>query len=112
MIEISLTRLALALGGAAVSLTAGAGIASAEPDLGPIVNTTCSYPQVMSALNAEDSAAAAQVDGSDVSKSYLQQFLAAPPAQRQMMAGMIASTPGNEQYFGLLQKVFSTCNAY
>ena len=112
MIEMFLTRLAVAAGGLTVTLTAGAGIASAEPDLGPFVNTTCSYPQVLSALNAADPAAAAQFNASTQSQSMLQQFLASPPATRQMMAGMIASTPGNEQSFGLLQTVFTTCNNY
>ena len=53
MIKLSLTRLAVAVGGLAVSLAAGAGVASATPDLGPAVNTTCSYPQLVSALNAQ-----------------------------------------------------------
>lgn len=106
------TALSMAIGGLAVFVTAGAGIASAEPDLGPIVNTTCSYPQVMSALNAEDPAAASQFNASPMSQSYLQQFLAAPPASRQVMAGMIANQPGNQQYFGLLQTVFTTCSNY
>ena len=58
MIKLSLSRLAVAVGGLALSLTAGAGVASADPDLDPIVNTTCSYTQVMSALSAQDPAAA------------------------------------------------------
>jgi hypothetical protein len=47
MIAISMTRLAATICGVTVSLAAGAGIAYAAPDLGPMVNTTCSYPQVM-----------------------------------------------------------------
>ena len=47
MIKLSLSRLALAVGGLALSLTAGAGVASADPALDTIVNTTCSYTQVM-----------------------------------------------------------------
>lgn len=112
MIEISLTRMAGLIGAVVVLMTALAGIGSAEPDLGPVINTACSYPQVMSALNAEDPAAAAQFNASPASQSYLQQFLAAPPASRQTMAAMIAGMPGNEQYFGLLQTVFTSCNNY
>jgi hypothetical protein len=51
MIKLSLTRLAVAVGDLALSLTAGAGVASADPDLGPIV-TTCSAEQINAALNA------------------------------------------------------------
>jgi hemophore-related protein len=112
MIEILWTRVVVVVGGLAVALTAGAPIASAEPDLGPFVNTTCSYPQVLSALNAADPAAASQFNASAQSQNMLQQFLASPPATRQMMAGMIASTPGNQQSFGLLQTVFTTCNNF
>jgi hypothetical protein len=71
MIKLSLTRLAVAVGGLALSLTVGAGVASADPDLGPIVNTTCSYPQVMAALNAQDPAAAAQFNASPMAQSAL-----------------------------------------
>lgn len=112
MFERSFTGLAAAVGGLAVTLTAGLGVASAAPDLGPIINTTCSYPQVMSALNATDPAAAAQFNASPMSVSAVQQFLAAPPNQRQQMAQMIASTPGNEQYFGLIEQVFRSCNSF
>jgi hemophore-related protein len=112
VIELLSTRVAVAVGILALSLTAGAGIASADPDLGPIVNTTCSYPQVMAALNAQDPAAAAQFSASPTSQSYLRQFLAAPPDQRQQMAGMIAGAGPNQQYLGLLQQVFNTCNSY
>ena len=59
MTKLSLTRLAVAVGGLALSLTAGAGVASADPDLDPIVNTTCTYPQAVAALNAQNPAAAA-----------------------------------------------------
>ena len=112
MLKVVMTSVVAAVGAAAISLTAGAGVASAQPDLGSFVDTTCSYPQVVSALNAEDPVAASQFNASEMSKSYLRQFLAAAPAQRQLMAGMIAGTPGNEQYFGLLQHIFSTCNNY
>jgi hypothetical protein len=60
VVNPSLSRLAVAVGGLALSLNAWAAVASADPDLDPIANTTCSYPQVMSALNAQDPATAAQ----------------------------------------------------
>ena len=112
MIKMSLTRLAVAVGGLALSLTVGAGVASADPDLGPIINTTCNYSQVMAALNAQDPAAAAQFNSSPVAQSYLQQFLTSPPSQRLEMAQQLASSPGAQQYFGLIQQVAATCNNY
>jgi hemophore-related protein len=112
MIKLSLTRLAVAVGGLALSLTAGAGLASADPDLGPFVNTTCNYGQVMSALQATNPQAAAQFKSSPQSVSFLRQFLASPPSQRQQIAQMLASQPGADQQFGIVQQVFSTCNNY
>ncbi|MCV7241152.1 hemophore-related protein [Mycolicibacterium celeriflavum] len=112
MIKPSLTRLAVVLGGLGLSLTAATGIASATPDLGPAVETTCTYPQLMSALNAADPTAAAVVNNSPAIKAGLNQFLAAPPAQRQRMAESIANDPANQPYLGLYQTVFSTCNNF
>jgi hemophore-related protein len=112
MIKMCLTRMGVAVGGLALSLTAGAGVASADPDLGPIVNTTCNYSQVMAALNAQDPATAAQFNSSSVAQSYLRQFLASPPSQRMAMAQQLASAPGAQQNFGLIEQVAATCNNY
>jgi hemophore-related protein len=112
MIKMWLTRMSVAVGGLALSLTVGAGVASADPDLGPIVNTTCSYPQVMAALNAQDPAAAAQVNASPMAQSALRQFLAAPPSQRLEMAQQMQGSPRAQQYFGVIQQIAATCNNY
>jgi hemophore-related protein len=112
MIKLFSTRVAVAVAGLALSLAIGAGTASADPDLGPIVNTTCSYPQVMAALNAQDPAAAAQLNASPFAQSALRQFLAAPPSQRMTMAQQAESSPRAQQYFGLVQSVAATCNNF
>jgi len=83
---LPLNGLAVAVAGLALALSIGAGAASADPDLGPIVNTTCNYTQVMAALNAQDPAAAAEINSSPVEQSYLHQFLDSPPSQRMAMA--------------------------
>lgn len=54
MLRLSLRGLSAVLGGLVLSSTVGAGIASADPDLDLAINTTCSYPQVIAALNAQD----------------------------------------------------------
>jgi hemophore-related protein len=113
MIKLSLSRLAVAVGGLALSLTAGAGVASADPDMGPIVNSTCTYGQVVSALNAQSPQAAKAFNARPDVQSGLQQFLAAPPDQRAQMAQQIQSQPGGlRPYLGLMQQVFSVCNNY
>ena len=107
-----LTGLAAAVAGLALSLTVSPGAASADPDMGPIVNTTCNYSQVMAALNAQNPAAAAKFNSSPIAQSYLRQFLAAPPPQRQQMAQQAMSTPGAAQQFGIVQQVAATCNNF
>ena len=64
MVKLSLIRPAVAVAGLALSVTFGAGVASADPDLGPIINTTCSYPQVIAALNATNGAWLVRMSGS------------------------------------------------
>ena len=112
MIKMRLTRIGVAVASLALSSSIGAGVASADPDLGPIVNTTCNYSQVMAALNAQDPATAAQFNSSPVAQSYLHQFLNSPPSRRMAMAQQLASSPGVQQQFGLIQQVAATCNNY
>ncbi len=112
MATLSLIRLAAVVGGLALSLTAGAGVASADPDLGPIINTTCTYPQVVSALNAQDPAAAAQFNASPVAQSQLRRFLASSPGQRQQIAQQVQGIPAAQQYFGLIMQVANACDNY
>jgi hemophore-related protein len=80
--------------------------------LGPFVNTTCSYPQVVSAIDAGDPAFAQAFHSSPENSAALRQFLAAPPSQRMQMAQMIASAPGAEQNFPYVQQAFNTCHNY
>ena len=110
MVRPSLTRLAAAVGGLTLALTAGAGIASA--DLDAIINTTCNYGQVMAALNATDPGAAAQFNQSPMAQGYLRQFLASPPPRRAQMAAQLQSMQGAGQYVGLIQQVAGICNNY
>ena len=99
MVKLSLIRPAVAVAGLALSVTFGAGVASADPDLGPIINTTCSYGQVMAALNAQSPGAAAQLNASPTAQSVLRGFLDSSPDQRQQIAQELQSRPGSQQYF-------------
>lgn len=112
MASLSLTRLAVAAGSLALPLSAGAGFASASPDLGPIINTTCSYSQVHAALVAENPAAAAEFDASPNGPGMLQMFLNSPPTKRQQLAGFVQNSPEAQQYVGTIVQVANTCNNY
>jgi hemophore-related protein len=111
MLRLSLTRLAAAIGGLTLALTAGAGVASADPIDG-VINTTCSYGQVMAALNATDPGAAAQFNSSPVVQGYLRQFLASSPPRRAQMAQQLQASPQGAQYVGLIEQVAGICNNY
>jgi hemophore-related protein len=112
MVTRSLTRLAAAASGLALSLVAGAGIASADPGLDAAVNTTCSYPQVVAALNAQSPAAAAKFDSSPMAQGWLRSFLASPPDQRAQMAQQAEGMRGAAQYIGLIGQIATTCNNF
>lgn len=112
MIKLPSLRLAAAVGGLALSLTAGSGIACADPDLDPFINTTCSYQQAVSALNAENPEVAAAFNGSLVAQTLLRQFLAAPRDQRVQMTQQMESSPAGQQSVGVIRQITAVCNNY
>jgi hemophore-related protein len=112
MIKLSLSRLTVAVGALAVSLSAGAGVASAEPDLGPAINSTCTYSQAVAAMHAQNPEAAAAFDASPPDQANLRQFLATPPSGRVALAQMFLNLPGAEQAIPILQQAFSVCKNY
>jgi hemophore-related protein len=112
MLALWLTRAAAGVGGLAVVLAAGGGIASADPELGPIVNTTCSYGQVMGAMKAESPQAAADFNSSPAADSWLRSFLAAAPAERKQMAREVEGLPALQPYKPVIKQIANTCKNY
>lgn len=111
MMRLSLGKLAAAVGGVAVALSASTGVASADP----IVDTTCNYGQVMAALNdpsVTPPATAAQFNESPMAQNYLRQFLAAPPPKRAQMAQQIRAMPQAAPFMGTIEQVAGVCNNY
>ncbi|MFG1935288.1 hemophore-related protein [Mycobacterium sp. NPDC048908] len=98
--------------GLAFAVSAGAGVASAQPDVSPVVNTTCTYDQLISALNAHSPADAAQFTGSPVAVGWLNSFLGAPRDQREQMIQQVQNIPAAGQYTSLVLQVVNTCNNY
>jgi hemophore-related protein len=111
MVRLSLTKLTVAVGGAAIALTAGSGIASADP-LDPVINTTCNYGQVMAALHDYNAGHWAQFNASPLAQSYLRNFLASPPGKRAQMAAQIQAMPQAAAYLDDVVHVAGTCNGY
>lgn len=114
--------LAWSLVTAAAGLSLGAGVASAAPDLGPLINTTCTYEQVNAALKAQSPDLANELAKYSIAQSRLKQFLAAPVDQRQQMIQQAmsshpqwqskAGTPEGQQYADAVAQVAATCNNY
>ena len=109
--RLSFIGMGAAAGALAMAVGLGAGVASADP-YESVVNTTCSYPQVIAALNATNPGAAAQFNASPAAQSYLQRFLASPPPQRAQMAAQLQALPGAAQYIGVVETVAGVCNSY
>jgi len=106
------SKLVVVLGGLVLSsLTTGVGVASADPDLGPILNTTCSYPQVMSALNAQSPGLAVELAAQPGAQSMLNAFLGSPVIVRQQIASQVQGAVG-PQYVGAILQTADTCSNY
>ena len=114
MIKLPLSRLAVAVGGLALSLTAGVGVASADPDLGSAVNSTCTYSQFVAALNAQNPMYGSALNSSPQMQGDLQTFLAERPGseRRQRFAKNVSNNPANQQLLPILQTAFDTCNNF
>ncbi|ELP45724.1 hypothetical protein D522_15060 [Mycobacterium avium subsp. paratuberculosis S5] len=67
---------------------------------------------MIAALNASDPAAAQQLNSSPMAQSYIQRFLASPPAKRQQMAQQIQGMPAAQQYINDINQVAVTCNNF
>jgi hemophore-related protein len=112
MVTRSFTRLTVAVSALALSLVAGAGIASADPGMDAAINTTCSYPQVVAALNAQSPDAAAKFNSSPMAQGWLRSFLSSPPPQRAQMAQQAQGYPGASKYIGLIGQIATSCNNF
>ena len=107
-----LSRTVVAAAGLALALSAGSGIAAATPDVTAVVNTTCSYDQLIAALNAQSPDAGAQFTSSPIAVNWLQSFLASPVDQRQRMIQQVQAVPGAQAYTGLVVQVANTCKNF
>ena len=106
------TKVVVAATGMALSLGLSSGIASAQPDVTPVVTTTCSYDQVIAALNDHSPGSAAEFTGNPVAVGWLHQFLGAPVDQRRQMLQQVQSIPAAAPYTGLVLQVANSCNNY
>jgi len=108
MVNSFCKRLLVACGVAASCLTVGSGVASADP----LIDTTCTYPQVIAALNVQNPDLAQKIGGNGIARSMLTSFLSQPPAQRATTIENFKRTSWGQQYFVPLAAVAGTCNNF
>ena len=109
---LSRTKLVVAAAGLALSLSAGAGIASATPDASAIINSTCTYPQVTAALNDQSPETANELNANPLAVGWLQGLVGAPPDQRAQMIQQVQGMPGLQSYLPVIYQVANSCNRY
>jgi len=121
--QLAPTKLGVGLGGLAlaVSLTPWA-VASAQPDLNPLIDTTCSYSQIVAALNAQAPDLAQGLSSHPQAQARLQWFLGLPVDQRHQVVqqalaarpqwqGVLGQKAGTSQGQEIMQ-VVNTCHNY
>lgn len=106
------TKVMIGSSGVLMSLIASGGIASAAPDNEAIVNSNCTYPQIIGALQDQDPAVAKQITGNPMAVGYLQQFVASAPQERRNLIAQAQTVPAIVQYTGLINTVASSCSKY
>jgi hemophore-related protein len=104
-------QLALGVGLVAVALPASVGVANAAP-FDAVVNTTCTYDQVVAALDAQQPAAAQDFNTSPVVQAIVRNFLASGPVERRQTVDQLQANPMAQQYLGTINSIAGTCNNY
>ncbi|SEH92062.1 hemophore-related protein, Rv0203/Rv1174c family [Mycolicibacterium rutilum] len=106
------TKLVVASGGLALLLGAGAGVASAQPVDDVIVNSTCTYPQAIAALEAQDPKLAQQLQAEPAATGWLKSLIAASPDQRRVMVAQARAFPGVQPFIPVITAVANTCQNF
>ncbi len=112
MIKLLSTKLAVVAGGISLALSAGAGLASAVPDYGPMLDSTCSYDQAITALRTENPMAVQYMDKYPANYQFIQVFLGSSRDQRVNLLDQIKNNPGAAQALPVFQQMLTSCTKY
>jgi hemophore-related protein len=110
MVKHTPARLVVVVCALALAWTTGAGVASAQPDVGPFLNTTCTYSQAEAALNALAPDGGKEFAASPMTQTWMHAFLDSPVDQRRQLIQQQA--PALQPYTALLAAMANTCNSY
>ncbi|CAJ1582823.1 hemophore-related protein [[Mycobacterium] wendilense] len=106
------TKIMLMAGVTTAAALFGAGAASAQPDVEAIVNSTCTYPQVMNALRATSPETAAELESSMLATGWIQNLLAAGPDERRASIAQLQAYPQLNGYASTINAVAYSCQNY
>jgi hemophore-related protein len=113
-------KVVITVGGwvAGVVLSPAMGIASAAPDIQPVIQTTCSYDQIVAALRVVNPPAAGLLDQYPEAQGYLRDFVGLPVDQREQRLNAYPqwqqriNSPSGQQTLQTLTQVADTCHNY
>jgi hemophore-related protein len=112
MMRSLMTRGAVVVGGLALTLAAGAGVASADPVYGPMTDTTCTSDQALAALHAENPTAETYLYKYPANLDFIRIYANSSPAKRVDLLNQIKNNPGADLAFPVFQQMFTSCNNY
>lgn len=126
MVSRFLTKTAVVAAALAAPLLVSAGVASAQPGSGPLIQTTCSYDQLYAAIRTEAPRAATALDDRPAAQQKLRDFVAMPVDQRQAeLSRLLAenpqwqakidekwNTPEGQEKVQRMARVAETCHDY
>ncbi len=105
-------KILIGAGAAVAAVFASNGMASAAPDVEAIVNSTCSYEQVVSALEVQSPASANELATSPLTQGWLRNLLNSPADQRRQMIDSVQAFPAFQQYATVVNQVAYSCQNY
>lgn len=109
MVNQALAKLVVTGSALACAWSVGAGIASAETDLGPLINTTCTYSQAEAALKAVSPDGGSGFSAAPMMQTWLHAFLDAPVEERRQL---IQQAPMLNEYTDVVVAAANTCKNY
>ncbi|BBZ68356.1 hypothetical protein MINS_37850 [Mycolicibacterium insubricum] len=110
MARLSLMGLVVAAGALTVVLAQGS--ASADPDYSALINTDCSYEQVISAVRVQNPAAAAFLDSRPDQQDAFRTYFAQSHASRANIIEMNKTNPAAQQILDVAQGAVAACHNY
>jgi hemophore-related protein len=108
MVKYTPARLIVVACALGLAWSTAAGVASAEPDVGPFLTTTCTYSQAEAAINALTPDGGKEFAASPMTQTWLHAFLDSPIEQRRQLI----QVPELQPYTALVAEVGNTCKNY